>query len=132
MTDMIGGQVKVMFDTIPSVLQHVQAGSLKAIATTGASPRPSCRSIRPPSRRGWPISRSARGSACWPRPERRNDHRQAQCRDRQGPARPEGARCDEVAGRHPRPGTPAEASALIDSEMAKWSALIKATGLKAE
>ena len=38
----------------------------------------------------------------------------------------------KLQGVTPKPGTSAEASALIDSEMKKWGELIKATGLKAE
>ena len=35
--DLLGGQVQMMFDNIPSAIGHVRAGSLKAIATTGAT-----------------------------------------------------------------------------------------------
>ncbi len=34
-TDLIGGQVQLMFDNIPSAVGHVRAGTLKALATTG-------------------------------------------------------------------------------------------------
>lgn len=33
-TDLLGGQVGVMFDNIPNVIQHVKAGKLKALAVT--------------------------------------------------------------------------------------------------
>ena len=36
-----------------------------------------------------------------------------------------------VQGVTPKPGTPEDASRLIDSEMQKWSELIKTTGVKA-
>ena len=36
MTDMIGGQVQVMFDNMPSALPHVKAGKLRALAVTSA------------------------------------------------------------------------------------------------
>ncbi|HAB47165.1 MAG TPA: LacI family transcriptional regulator, partial [Lautropia sp.] len=35
-TDLLGGQVQLMFDNIPSSLPHIKAGKLKALATTGA------------------------------------------------------------------------------------------------
>ena len=35
-TDLLGGQVMMMFDNIPSALPHVKSGKLKALATTGA------------------------------------------------------------------------------------------------
>ena len=35
-TDLLGGQVNMMFDNIPSSLPHIKAGKLRALATTGA------------------------------------------------------------------------------------------------
>ena len=34
--DLLGGQVMIMFDNVPSSLPHIKAGKLRAIATTGA------------------------------------------------------------------------------------------------
>jgi len=34
--DLLGGQVNIMFDNIPSSLPHIKAGKLRAVATTGA------------------------------------------------------------------------------------------------
>ena len=39
-TDMLGGQVQVMFDNMPSVIQHIRAGSLRALAVTTAARSP--------------------------------------------------------------------------------------------
>jgi tripartite-type tricarboxylate transporter receptor subunit TctC len=36
-TDMLGGQVQVMFDNMPSILQHIRSGSLRALAVTTAT-----------------------------------------------------------------------------------------------
>src|SRR3982075_4216827 len=36
-TDMLGGQVQVIFDNMPSILQHIRAGSLRALAVTTAT-----------------------------------------------------------------------------------------------
>jgi tripartite-type tricarboxylate transporter receptor subunit TctC len=40
-TDMLGGQVQLIFDNMPSIIQHVRAGSLRALAvtTTARSPQ---------------------------------------------------------------------------------------------
>jgi tripartite-type tricarboxylate transporter receptor subunit TctC len=35
-TDMLGGQVQVIFDNMPSILPHIRAGSLRALAVTTA------------------------------------------------------------------------------------------------
>lgn len=34
-TDLIGGQVQLMFDNIPSAITHIRSGKLRALATTG-------------------------------------------------------------------------------------------------
>lgn len=39
--DMVGGQVQVMFDNMPSALPHVKAGKLRALAVTSAQRSPS-------------------------------------------------------------------------------------------
>jgi tripartite-type tricarboxylate transporter receptor subunit TctC len=36
LADLLGGQVKIMFDNLPSALPHVKAGKLKPLAVTGA------------------------------------------------------------------------------------------------
>ncbi len=39
-TDLIGGQVNMMFDNIPSSISHIRSGKLRALATTGAKRSP--------------------------------------------------------------------------------------------
>lgn len=133
MTDMIGGQVKVMFDTIPSVMQHVNAGSLKAIATTGREPSPFMPDYPTAISQG--LADFEIGSwfgvlapAGTPQPVL--DKLNAEI----GKAlkSPKALEAMKLQGVTPKPGTSAEASALIDSEMKKWGELIKATGLKAD
>lgn len=133
MTDMIGGQVKVMFDTIPSVLQHVNAGSLKAIATTGREPSPFMPDYPTAIAQGLPDFEigswfGVLAPAGTPQPvlDRLNAEIGKALKS------PKALEAMKLQGVTPKPGTSAEASALIDSEMKKWGELIKATGLKAE
>ena len=39
-TDLLGGQVQVMFDNVPNVLQHVRAGKLRALGVSGLARSP--------------------------------------------------------------------------------------------
>jgi tripartite-type tricarboxylate transporter receptor subunit TctC len=39
-TDMLGGQVQVMFDNMPSIIQHIRGGSLRALGVTTAERSP--------------------------------------------------------------------------------------------
>ena len=34
-TDVLGGQVEMMFDAVPTMAEHVRAGKVKALGTTG-------------------------------------------------------------------------------------------------
>jgi tripartite-type tricarboxylate transporter receptor subunit TctC len=36
-TDLLGGQVQVIFDNMPSIIQHVRAGSVRALGVTSAA-----------------------------------------------------------------------------------------------
>jgi tripartite-type tricarboxylate transporter receptor subunit TctC len=36
-TDMLGGQVQLIFDNMPSIIQHIRSGSLRALAVTTAT-----------------------------------------------------------------------------------------------
>jgi len=40
LTDLMGGNVAMMFDTIPSAVSHVKSGKLRALAVTGAARSP--------------------------------------------------------------------------------------------
>jgi tripartite-type tricarboxylate transporter receptor subunit TctC len=39
-TDLLGGQVQVIFDNMPSIIQHIRAGSLRALAVTSTTRSP--------------------------------------------------------------------------------------------
>src|ERR1700737_4920559 len=39
-TDMPGGQVQVIFDSMPSIIQHIRSGALCALAVTSATRSP--------------------------------------------------------------------------------------------
>jgi tripartite-type tricarboxylate transporter receptor subunit TctC len=40
LTDLMGGQVQVIFDNMPSVIQHIRSGSLRALAVTSTERSP--------------------------------------------------------------------------------------------
>ncbi len=133
MTDMVAGQVKIMFDTIPAVLQHVKGGSLarhrhhrhrNLALHAGDADGDLAGAGR---LRGLVLVRDARTGR-----HAAADPRQAQRRAEQGAAEPEAEGGLALQGVVPKPSTPAEAAARIDSEIAKWGDLIKTSGIKAE
>ena len=133
MTDMVAGQVKIMFDTIPAVLQHVKGGSLKAIATTGTetSPfMPETPTAISQGLAGFEVSSWFGLLAPTGTPQPVLDKLNAELNKAlQSPKLKEAFALHGVV---PKPSTPAEASARIDSEITKWGDLIKSSGIKAE
>ena len=100
LTDLIGGQVQVMFDTMSSSIEHIRAGKLRALAVTTATrsealpDMPTVGEFVPGyEASAWYRHRRARNTPA-------EDHRQAQQGDQCGPRRSqdEGAACRP--GRH--------------------------------
>lgn len=131
MTDMIGGHVAIMFDTVPSVLPHVQAGTLRALAVTTREPSPFLPDVPTVISQGlndfevasWFGVLAPAGT-----PEsilRKLNHEIVKAL--QGPKAMEAMR---LQGVRPSPSTPEEASRLVESEIRKWADLIKTVGIK--
>jgi tripartite-type tricarboxylate transporter receptor subunit TctC len=83
-TDMIGGQVHLMFDNLSSILPHVKAGRVRALGVTGPKlsrhPR-----VADDRRGGCPRFRGYRlGWSCGPGRRAESHSREAQRRDQQG------------------------------------------------
>ena len=133
MTDMVAGQVKIMFDTIPAVLQHVNGGTLKAIATTGREGSPFMPNVPTAISQGlagFEVSSwfGLLAPAGTPQPvlDKLNTELNKAL---QSPKLKEAL---ALQGVDPKASTPAEASRLIESEITKWGDLIKTSGIKAE
>lgn len=54
LNDLLGGQIQFMFATIPSVIQHIQSGKLRALAVTSAKRSRSMPDVPTVSERGFP------------------------------------------------------------------------------
>ena len=74
MTDLVGGQVKMMVETVPAALQFIKAGKLRALAVTTPQRISMLPDVPTAGReRGMPqASTSCRPSACWCRRARRS------------------------------------------------------------
>ena len=85
-TDVLGGQVQMMFDAVPTMSEHAKGGRVKALGTTGKARSavlpgvPTIAEARRPRLRGRDLARhhGAEGHAG-------ADRRPAECRDRQDP-----------------------------------------------
>src|SRR5580700_2235693 len=132
LTDMLGGQVQVMFDNLPSSIGHIQGGRLRALAVTTA--------VRAKLLPDVPtIAETVPGyeASAWfgmavpkgtPRPiiDKLNKTVNEALAD---PAMQ--AKLAELGGTN-IPGTPEAFGKIISEETEKWSKVVKATGATAE
>ena len=129
LTDLLGGQVQVTFDNLPSSIEHIKAGKLRALAVTTAkrSRRTArcadCRRNRARLRgerilRPWRSARHAKGG-------RRNPQQGDQLALKD-PAMI--AKLKELGGT-PIPGSAADFGKIIAAETAKWEKVVHAADL---
>lgn len=133
MTDLISGQVKVMFANILSVLPQVKAGRLRALAVTGAK-----RSSAAPE---WPtVAESGLPgfeSSTWfallaPTGTPPDVIAKLNAEVAKAVQSPDLLHELQLQGAEPGSGTPEELRAYIGKEVDKWSAVVKASGVKIE
>jgi tripartite-type tricarboxylate transporter receptor subunit TctC len=132
LTDMLAGQVQVMFDNLPSSIGHIQAGRLRALGVTTTTRSPALPDVPP-------IADTVPGyeASAWfgmavpkgtPRPiiDKLNKTVNEALAD---PAMQ--AKLAELGGTL-TPGTPEDFGKIIAEETDKWAKVVKATGATAE
>ena len=134
MTDLLAGNMDVMFDNLPSAMPHIKAGNLKAFAVTSAVRSEALPDVPTVAEAGKLPGFEA---SSW-----------------FGLLAPAGTPADVVSrlqqetakalnlpavkerllaqGAIPSGNTPAEFAALIDAEIKKWEAVVKASGAKVD
>lgn len=134
LTDVLGGQVTMMFANIPSALPMVRAGKLKALAMTGAARTSAAPEIPTMAEAGLPgVEISAWYGLMAPAGlppavlARLNAELNAvlQLPDVQ-------TRIRELGAEPSQPGPPAQFQQFVDAELAKYGKVIKTAGIAAE
>jgi tripartite-type tricarboxylate transporter receptor subunit TctC len=132
-TDLLGGQIDVMFLPIHVALQHVKAGKLKALAISSDKPSPLLPEVPPLSvlklgNMNVDMWYGVLAPAGTPRPyiERLNKELHEIL------AQPAVAKAFETQGMTPAPSTPEAFSQLLAADAKRWADLIKAQGITAE
>ncbi len=131
-TDMLGGQVQLIFDNMPSILQHIRAGSLRALAvtTTERSALLPDVPVLADTVPGYEASALFGMGA----PKKTPPEIIAKLNKEINEVLAEPAIKAKLIdlGGEPLPGTPEAFGKMIVSETEKWEKVVKAAGLKVE
>lgn len=132
--DLIGGATDVMFDNLPSAMPHIQSGALKAFAVTSAVRSATLPDLPTVAEAGnlpgfeassWFGLLAPAGTPA----DIANRLQQESAKAMQLPAIKERL---HSLGAIPSGNTPAEFGRFIDSEIAKWAPVVKASGAKVD
>ncbi|PPE65021.1 tripartite tricarboxylate transporter substrate binding protein [Caldimonas caldifontis] len=133
-TDLLGGQMDLMFDNLPSSMPHIRAGKLKALAVTSASRSDALPDV-PTIAEAGPVKGYEASS--WfgllaPAGTPADIINRVQQETAKALANPAIKERLQSQGAIPSGNTPAEFARLIDSEIRKWAAVVKASGAKVD
>jgi tripartite-type tricarboxylate transporter receptor subunit TctC len=131
--DLIGGQVQIMFDNIPSALPHIRSGKLRAMATTGAKRAPSLPDLPTVAEAGV----AGYESGVWfglvvPTGTPKDVIDKLNADTRKAMALPEFQKRMTDLGYELLGGSPAEMADMVQVELKRWGPVVKASGAKAE
>ena len=132
-TDLIGGQVNMMFDNIPSSLPHIKAGKLKALATTGAKRDPTLPDLPTIAEAGVP----GYESGVWfglsvPAGTPKDIIARLNADTIRAARTPEFAKRMVDLGYLVIPGTADQMADMIKAEIVRWTPVVKASGAKVD
>ncbi len=131
--DLLSGQLQLMFVSIPDVIAHIQAGTLRPIGITSKERSKSLPDVVPMAEQGWPDF-DVRGwfgvVAPAGTPKEIVDRYNATIKAML--ARPDTLQRLSNIGLDPLSSTPDEFGAFIRAEVAKWAPVVKASGAKVE
>jgi tripartite-type tricarboxylate transporter receptor subunit TctC len=128
--DLLGGQVEVLFDPIPSSIAYVHSGQLRALAVTTKERVPSLAETPPLAETVPGYEASTWFGACAPKatpPEivmKLNGEFNAILADQAMKSR------IESLGAYPSAGSPSDFATFIGAEKSKWAKVVKQAGIK--
>ena len=132
-TDLLGGQVMMMFDNIPSALPHIKAGKLRALATTGTKRDPALPDLPTIAESGVP----GYDSGVWfgltvPAATPKDVIAKLNDASNKGIKAPEFVKRMTDLGYNIMGGTPEQMADSLKVEVARWGPIVKASGAKAD
>ncbi len=132
-TDLLGGQVRVMFDNIPSAMPHIKAGKLRALATTGAKRDPSFPDLPTVAEAGVP----GYESGVWfglmvPVGTPKEVVARLSSESMKATRSPEFVKRMTELGYNIIGSSPEEMGEMLKAELVRWAPIVKASGAKAD
>ena len=133
LTDLISGQIQVVFTSLPSVAQHIRAGTVKGLAVTGSKRAQAFKDIPTIAESGYPgfvintwfgLFASKGTPAAIAQQINTDVNRILQDKDVQ----------DKFAtlGAEPFESTPQEFAAALRADIQKWAVVVKSSGATAD
>jgi tripartite-type tricarboxylate transporter receptor subunit TctC len=133
LTDLIGGQVQVMFDNLPSSLPQIKAGKLRAIAVTSAQRAPALPNVPTIAESGLPgFEATSWFGVVAPAGTPPAIVARLNADLNQWLQTPEAREKLLAQGAAAAGGTPEQFAAYIRAETEKWAKVVKASGAKVD
>ncbi|MBB5215135.1 Bug family tripartite tricarboxylate transporter substrate binding protein [Parapusillimonas granuli] len=131
-TDLLGGQVDVMFDNVPHVLPHVQAGKMRALAITSKERSKLAPDVPTVAEQGYPDFEVAVPYGLFaPAGTPKEIVAKINAELQKAIATPEVQDIFAKQGVETLSGSPEDFQKFFQAQMDKWSKVVKATGIKA-
>jgi tripartite-type tricarboxylate transporter receptor subunit TctC len=131
LNDLLAGRLQFMFATIPSVIQHIQAGKLRALAVSSVRRSRSMPDVPTVSERGFPGFEAGSWFGFFA-PKGTPEPIIAQLNKAVNEALPALEQQLIREGADPVGGTPAQFGQFVQKEFEKWAAIVRESGAKAD
>ncbi len=133
LTDLIGGQVQLMFDNIPSAISQIRAGKLRALATTGPRRSPSLPELPTMIEAGLTgYESTAWFGLSFPVGTPKEIIARINAAGLKATHSPEFIKRVQELGYEIVGGTPEQMAAAIQDELKRWGPVVKASGAKVD
>ena len=133
MADLLAGRVALMFDNLPSALPHVREGRLRALAVTAARRSPVLPDLPTIAEAGVPGYEATSWFGLFAPAGTPREIIGRMAREMDAFARrPEVAERIRALGAEPITNTPDDFAAMVRAEIAKWGAVVRASGARAD
>jgi tripartite-type tricarboxylate transporter receptor subunit TctC len=132
-TDLMGGQVNMMFDNIPSAISHIRGGKLRALATTGAKRATALPDLPTMIEAGVPgYVADAWFGLVMPAGTPKEIIARMNAEGQAAAKAPDFVKRMTDLGYEIVGGTPEQMAAMIQDEIKRWGPIVKASGAKVD